>query len=255
MPRFSVVFRQAQKIDLSRLVQNSSEGECRKGLTEKMGSVPFFLIMFVSEKELMKEIWFRTDEIEDLITSMSMFAESCSRIIKDETFWKWAIISLHNALQATMVVYLRGSNDLRITRKKDAEAWMKAHETGDTYPETKMDNFLNLYGKLTKEQRDGYKFGSSNQQDASVTNLNYFRNEFIHFMSMGLSINVYGMPAVCKDCLDIIDELKEHFLCIRWIDDDQKNRFDEQLKQARENMGKIELEYLQRRHYSHADCR
>lgn len=193
----------------------------------------------------MNEIWFRTDEKEDAIAAIAMFAECSARLLEDIKYWKWAIISLHNVLQSVMVIYLRVGDSFLVMRQEDAEAWLAAHENGDPYPETKMDSFMNLYGKIKKTPRGSYKFKPKGQQGASVKWLNMFRNQFIHFMPMGWSIEMSGMPSICNDCLDIIRELEENFLCIRWVDDEQRRHFTNNLELARENVVNMATAYKQ----------
>ena len=193
----------------------------------------------------MKEIWFHTDEKEDAIAAMAMFAESSSRLLDDEKYWKWAVISLHNVFQSVMVIFLRIGDDFLLMRQEDAEAWLAAHENGEPYPETKMDSFMNLYGKMKKTPRGGYKFKPKGQQGSSIKKLNMFRNQFIHFMPMGWSIEMSGMPSICIDCLDIIKELEENFLCVRWSDEEQRKHFNSYLELARENIKKVATTYTQ----------
>ena len=58
-------------------------------------------------------------------------------------------------------------------------------------------------------------------------------------MPTGWSIDMSGMPVICKDCLNIIDELDEAVLCMRWEDENQMNRFRKNLARARENLATI----------------
>jgi hypothetical protein len=98
----------------------------------------------------MSEIWLRTDEKEDAIASLKLYIDAVFKINVDIVYWKWAIISLHNTVQSIMAFHLGFGNDLLVMRQEDAEAWLKAHESGTAYPESKMDNFLNLYKKIKK---------------------------------------------------------------------------------------------------------
>jgi hypothetical protein len=100
----------------------------------------------------MNKIWFRTDEKEDAIAAMAMFAESSSRLLDDDKYWKWAIISLHNVFQSAMIIFLRMGDDFLVMRQEDAEAWLAAHENGDPYPDTKMDSFMNLIWEIEKNR-------------------------------------------------------------------------------------------------------
>jgi hypothetical protein len=64
-------------------------------------------------------------------------------------------------------------------------------------------------------------------------------------MPMGWSIEMSGMPSICKDSLDIIKELEENFLCFRWADEEQREHFNNFLEQAIVNVIKVAAAYKQ----------
>ena len=140
-----------------------------------------------------------------------------------------------------MVFHLGFGNDLLIMAQEDAEKWIEANDTGTPYPDAKMDSFLNLYKKIKKYEILGFKFSPNGQQTASVKKLNYFRNEFIHFMPKGWSIEVSGMPKLCADCLSIIKKLSEESICARWETETQSNEFKKLLENAIDKTKKIYL--------------
>lgn len=174
---------------------------------------------------------------------MTMVAETSARVLDDIAYWKWTIISLHSAFQSAMVIYLSLGNDFLVMRQEDAEAWLAAHDKGEPYPETMMDGFLNLYNKLKKTERAGYCFKPKGTQGSSIKKLNRFRNEFIHFMPKGWSIEMSGMPSICKDCLDVIAELDCNFLYMRWEDEEQMDRFRQRVRLAKANIDKLSTSY------------
>jgi len=47
-------------------------------------------------------------------------------------------------------------------------------------------------------------FKPSGTQDRSIKKLNSLRNEFIHFVPKGWSLEVSGLPQIVDDCLDVI---------------------------------------------------
>jgi hypothetical protein len=187
----------------------------------------------------MSEIWFRTDEREDVIASLSLFIQSVKLLEEDSLYWKWSIISLHSAVQGMMAFHLSFGNDLLVMSKSDAEKWLESHETDSEYPETQMDGFLNLYKKIKKHDVLGYYFKPRNQQGRSIKKINIFRNEFIHFMPKGWSIEMSGMPKIFNDCLNVIKALGEGPVSKRWEDENQKNVFLNKLSHAFESTTKI----------------
>lgn len=180
----------------------------------------------------MSEIWLTTDEREDVIASLKLYVDALTKSSSDIFYWKWAIVSLHSAVQSLMAFHLSFGNDLLVMTQEDAEAWLKAHEFGTAYPETKMDSFLNLYKKLKKHQVLGYKFSPSGQQGGSIKRLNWFRNEFIHFMPKGWFVELSGMPNICLDNLNIMRSINEGPVGMRWEDERQARVFSQLLAEA-----------------------
>jgi len=180
----------------------------------------------------MTEHWLRTDERIDALSSLHLYVDTISRTKEDPIYWKWSIISLHNSVQCVMSFHLGFGNDLLVMSQDDAEAWLEAHDLGAEYPETKMDNFLNLYKKIKKHAILGYKFVPNNGEGTSIKQLNKFRNEFVHFMPKGWSIEMSGMPKICCDCLNIVKKLGEGPINVRWETDKQAILFTNLLTKA-----------------------
>lgn len=187
----------------------------------------------------MSEIWFMTDEREDVIASLSLFIQAVNLLDDDSSYWKWSIISLHSAVQGMMAFHLSFGNDLLVMCQSDAEKWLESHETGGEYPETQMDGFLNLYKKIKKHEVLGFSFKPEGQQGRSIKKINLFRNEFIHFMPKGWSIEMSGMPNIFNDCLNVIKALSEGPISMRWEDEDQKTIFSNKLNHAFKATAKI----------------
>ena len=191
----------------------------------------------------MKGYWLRTDEREDIIASLRMLSSSCDQASTDLGAWKWIVTGTHSALQSAMAFHLGFGNDLLVARQKDAEAWLTAHENGTPYPDMMMDNFLSLYDKLKRYSILGYQFAPRGQQDDSVKGLNRVRNEFTHFMPKGWSIELSGMPAICLDCLAIIEELDDHAFPARWESDEQRGRGRTLLSECRSKLEALRDDY------------
>jgi hypothetical protein len=180
----------------------------------------------------MKETWLRTDEREDILASLRMASSSCETAVDDLTAWKWIVVGTHSTLQGAMALHLGFGNDLLVASPEDAAAWLDAHENGAPYPEMMMDDFLSLYKKLKKHNILGYRFKPNGTQGGNIRKLNRFRNQFIHFMPQGWSIELSGMPAICIDCLNIVSHVGEHSLCTRWESEEQRQSFVEVLGQC-----------------------
>ncbi len=53
-------------------------------------------------------LWFRTDETKEALQALELFGDSLKRVSDDVYFWKWCLVSLHNALQGFMILSLSG---------------------------------------------------------------------------------------------------------------------------------------------------
>ena len=158
------------------------------------------------------ENWLRTDETQEAVISLEMVTEYLDRVTVNYHYWKWVIIGLHNTLQGFMVLALRGTNHLNVLREKDAQKWTDAYEQGKIRPtDLLLDSYLNLYKKIKSDRMNMYtssiQFKPKGTQGWSIKKLNSLRNDFIHFIPKGWSIEISGLPRITQDCLDVIDFL------------------------------------------------
>jgi len=155
--------------------------------------------------------WLRTDEFEEAVSALEMVPEAAAAVSNDIYRWKWVILAVHNALQGFMVLALRGGNGLAALRDDVAQAWLEAYRQGTKYPRDKLDSFLNLYKKIKSDRMLFYvtslKFVPKGSQGRSIKKLNALRNNFIHFIPKGWSLEVSGLPEICLDSLAIINFL------------------------------------------------
>jgi hypothetical protein len=192
----------------------------------------------------MNEHWLHTDERSDVIASMAMLDIALNQVASDLTMWKWIVITTHSALQSAIACHLGAiGNSFLVARQEDAEAWLKAHEDGTPYPEMMIDSFLNLYDKLKKNEIYGYKFAPKGTQGRSIKKVNEYRNEFVHFMPKGWALEVAGLPRICIDCLDVVYNLDEHTLRLRWENAIQQSSFSSLLDSCLEKLKHLEKQY------------
>jgi len=194
------------------------------------------------------EIWFRTDEFEEATLSLEKVAETSAQIADDLSRWRWLVISLHNAVQGYMVLALRGTNNITVLSPKSAEEWLEAYERGGPYPKyEKLDSFSNLYKKIKSDRMLMYghsqKFAPQGSQGRSIKKINQFRNEFIHFIPKGWSLEVSGLPQICIDCLNILEFLGWSSGNVVWRDDQVKTRAEEAIKKAKKHLEELNKTY------------
>lgn len=160
----------------------------------------------------MNEKWLRTDETLEAISALEMVALSLKRVQKDFYQWKWAILALHSSLQGFMVLALRGGSGLNCLKDDIAKEWLRAYRANEKLPKERLDTFLNLYKKIKNPVRMQFyihskPFKPSETHGYNVKSLNKIRNEFIHFVPKGWSLEVSGLPNIFHDCLNIIEFL------------------------------------------------
>jgi len=193
------------------------------------------------------DLWLRTDETEEAISGLEMLAETAPSLIADPYRWKWVIISTHNALQGFMVLALRHGNGLLALKDEIAAQWLKAYREGGKYPVEKLDNFLNLYKKVKSDRMLCYghseKFKATPNHNRSVKKLNELRNEFIHFVPKGWSLELTGLPEICLDCLDVIEFLGWESGNIIFYEEVQQKRAMSALKEAKKVLTDIKQKY------------
>ncbi len=176
--------------------------------------------------------------------------EQISQVKSDVYRWKWVIIALHNALQGFMVLALRGSSNFHLVKADDADKYLAAiRGEGEPFPGEKLDYFLELYKKIKSKRMKMYvhsqPFKPSANQTRHVKKLHEFRNEFIHFLPKGFSLEVSGMPVVVKDCLSVISFLAFESGNVFWVEADEKagEKVKILIEQISEESSSIEPDY------------
>jgi hypothetical protein len=193
------------------------------------------------------DLWLRTDETEEAISGLEMLAEICPTLTADSYRWKWAILAVHNSLQGFMVLALRHGNNLAVLRPNIAQKWLEARREGGKYPDERMDPFPNLYGKIKSDLMlcyvNGKKFAATSDHDRAVEDLNNLRNDFIHFVPKGWSIELAGLPDICLTCLEVVEFLGWESGNVFFYDENQEERAQKALKFAKELLHEIKQKY------------
>jgi len=172
----------------------------------------------------MTEHLLHTDEREDIIASLMLVKSQLDHVDTDLAAWKWILVGTHSCLQSAMAFHLGFGNDLLVATQECAEKWLDAHAKGTPYPDLMMDGFLDLYDKIKKHEILGYKFSPQGSQGGSVKLVNRLRNQFVHFMPKGWTIELSGLPTACRDCLSIVSHLDGGSMSRRWESEAQQQR-------------------------------
>ena len=192
----------------------------------------------------MTETYLRTDEREDLISSLKLVRLSAQQCIDDLHYWKWILVGTHSSLQAAIVFHLSFGNDLLVAKPAHARKWLDAYRGDGDYPDMHMDYFMDLYKKAKSEDVLGFCLKTTESHDFSVERLLRLRNEFIHFMPKGWSIELAGLPGICIDSLNVIAAIAQGPIQMRWDDDSQAARFSGVLAECIDLLGKLRDAYI-----------
>jgi len=134
----------------------------------------------------------------EAVLALERFRDELGRAEANPYDWKWAIIAGHNAIQNFMVCALDspGRENLFSDRyNKEFQKWWHDRGGQGTPPETYMAVFLELYRRLATP------FDAFKDMEA----INYWRNEFIHFVMNSWSVSVRVLPGRFLKCLEVID--------------------------------------------------
>ena len=154
--------------------------------------------------------------------------EACSclsRIHNNKHLWKYAIISIHNALQSYMSIALRNGSGINTWKKAHAKKWLKAFDESITsqglreLPNVQLDYFMELSDKLFIEKID--------EKRLLIKWLNETRNEFIHFNSDSYSVHEPSMIEAFEEALADIQETARLSKGMFFYNDEQQVKFSE----------------------------
>jgi hypothetical protein len=187
--------------------------------------------------------YLRTDEREDLLSSLKLIRVSAQECRDDVQSWKWIVVGAHSSLQAAIVFHLSFGNDLIVAKPAHAKKWLAAHRGSGNYPDMHMDFFLELYRKAKSEQILGFRLVTEESQDQSVERLLELRNEFVHFMPKGWSIELAMLPGICLDSLAVIGALAQGPLGSRWEDDPQPEHLESVPGECRALLQQLQVTY------------
>lgn len=195
----------------------------------------------------MEAVYLRTDHWIDAVFSLESSVHFAQSAEDDASWWKWLIVSVHATVQGFMVLALERGNSLAVMKPHIAKAWLEAYESGTPFPDEKMDFFLELYEKVKDTTVPGY-FGSKPfrpgaTHDESMRKLNEFRNDFIHFMPKGWSLQLAGLPQIAGDCAAVAEFLAWESGQVLWHDASLSARAKDAFSSLRAQVGRLREKY------------
>ncbi len=193
-------------------------------------------------------IWLRTDERLEAIKSLHKAHQFLLEVHEDPYNWKWAIIALHNSIQAFMVLALMGTASLNVCKNRGK--FLEAMNNGNDLPELSMESFLALYKDIKNADRmnkniESKIFLASEEMDYYMKTLNDLRNNFIHYIPCNWSLGISTLPELSKSVLNVIEFLVLESGNVRFYFDDEleKTNLRELISEIRKELEKLEIEY------------
>ena len=156
-------------------------------------------------------------------TSLTEAYSCLNRINANNHLWKYAIISIHNALQCYLSIALRDGSGIDTWKKQHAKKWLKAYDSSIdseglvNLPDVQLDYFMELYDKLFTNKPD--------TQRSLIEWLNDTRNNFIHFNSDSYSVYVPSIFEALEQALKDIKVTPSLSKCVFFYNNEQETKF------------------------------
>jgi hypothetical protein len=185
----------------------------------------------------------RFDEIEDVLTSTDLMALVAPLVKKKPSYWKWMIMTTHNALQGAMVCAYADSTGTSILDEKTGRKTLQWLQTPSKQrgrePKARMAEFGVLLKRcMTKGGHFGPALVLPLQQKKDIDRLHKeFRNNFAHFTPKGWSIEKEGLPRIMGAAIDATEGLMSHDQVMYRMSGNRLRRLKANLKAARAALG------------------
>jgi hypothetical protein len=183
--------------------------------------------------------YIRFDEIEDVVVSAELVAHLAPLLDEHPSYWKWAIVAAHNALQGAMVCALADSTGTSVLddSAKKMWAWLEADTaTRGEPPEENLASFKRLLNRCTSGSEPLLKLTS--QQARDVEKLHDFRCKFVHFLPHHhWSIQKLGLPRIITAAMDAVATLMNGWPTNTRLCEHQRERLSKALHDCKVRFG------------------
>jgi hypothetical protein len=210
------------------------------------------------------------NERTDVLASLSLCLMCLQNLSDEPALWKWAILSLHNALQGAMVCHLSGTANIGALLKKSAAArleWFERDRRGEINkidvgiddvlgirkvrfataknnpPEEHLADAKTLFNRLSNE--DGRYEGGvgevlviTDSQRDSFRRLHELRNDFAHFTPKGWSIELAGLPGIFLNMVEVLDNISADDWPFRHMGSLEREQLRNLLQDLKEELSK-----------------
>jgi hypothetical protein len=138
------------------------------------------------------------DRMSDAISSLEELSSCLERSSNSDSAWKFAIISVHCALQGYMCIALHdGSNSFKTWKNDQSKKWQQAYDNKEELPAIpQLDFFMQLFDKLFS--------GNQTIDRHLICWLNETRNGLVHFNTDSYSIEKASIIVSIKEYIKAI---------------------------------------------------
>ena len=203
------------------------------------------------------------DERLDVLASLEHCALSLIETKRSDRAWKWAVLSLHSALQGAMICHLSGTAQVGALTERSAAKWHDWHEKdrrgeldriedgvgelgiprwrikhpSDNPPEDYIATARELFKRLTfvpsRLECAGGPIVVTSKHRKSFRRLHDLRNTFTHFSPKGWSIEVEFIRDAMRDVLDVIERIEQDDWPFRHMDGEDRTRLRQKISELR----------------------
>ena len=204
-----------------------------------------------------------TDERLDVLASLEQCALSLIETKRSDCAWKWAVLSLHSALQGAMICHLSGTAQVGALTERSAARWHDWHEKdrrgeidrvedgagefgipsrrikhpSDKLLEDYVASARELFKRLTsvpsRLESAGGPIVVTSKHRKSFRRLHDLRNAFTHFSPKGWSIEVELIRDAMRDVLDVIERIEQDDWPFRHMDGRDRTRLRQKISELR----------------------
>jgi hypothetical protein len=167
----------------------------------------------------------RSDEIDDVLTSLDLLALVLPQTGKQPFLWKWAIIAAHSSFQGTMACVLVGASGVPVPEK----------EGEPPAPQNWLGDFEILLKRVQTDRfTDEEPLHPTTAQLDDINKLHdEFRNNFEHSAPKTWSIEKASLPRIISAVIDCTEILMGHTQVLLRLTGNRKRRLASTLESLR----------------------
>ena len=167
-----------------------------------------------------------TDLQQDVLSSLEHFLVCLDLARTNPRHWKWAIISLHSAMQGAFVCHVSGTANVEAFDKKHMQLWWdwlnEGHSTAEQEPNERMASPSELLCRVMGLSREATPCGGVVSVDDETVRafklIDSLRHDFIHFKPRTWLIYLDGFPQKATLLLNLFEKIVEQGWAFRFME-------------------------------------